>query len=247
MLLFQATPGQCTAVNKSSQISIHDIDVQIVRKQIKNLHLRVYAPDGDVRVTAPLHVNDDAVRRSVLNRLDWIRKQQTRLVNQPVKVRQDMLSGEMHPYLGKTYLLEVIEQRGRRRVELTAEGKMVMYVRANTPAEKRGLLLADWYRQQMKEHIPGLIQKWEPIMGVRVHGWGLKKMRTRWGTCNITDGRIWLNLELVKRSPECLEYVLVHEMVHLLERYHNARFKAYMDIFLPQWRSYKDALNRIPI
>jgi hypothetical protein len=234
-------------VNKNSQITINDIEVQIVRKKIKNLHLRVYAPDGDVRVTAPLHVDDRDVRLSVLGKIDWIRQQQIRMARQPVIAPQNMLSGECHYYLGKEYRLEVIEQHGRHRVELNGDNKIVFYVRAATSATARRRILTEWYRQQLKALIPALIQKWEPILGVRVHDWGVKKMRTRWGTCNITDGRIWLNLELVKRSEACLEYVLVHEMVHLLERYHNARFKAYMDEFIPQWRSYKDTLNRLPL
>lgn len=234
-------------MNIYSQITINDIDVQIVRKKIKNLHLRVHSPDGCVRVSAPLHIDDDEVRLTVLKKIRWIRKQQTRITNQPVKPEQQMLSGESHYFLGRHYLLDVVECRGKHKLELRNDTQMLLSVRPGTCADKRGLVMTEWYRQQIKDVIPGLIQKWEPVIGVKVDEWGVKKMKTRWGTCNITDSRIWLNLELVKKPMECLEYVLVHEMVHLLERYHNDKFKAYMDRFMPQWRLHQDTLNRIPI
>ncbi len=124
---------------------------------------------------------------------------------------------------------------------------MILQVRPGTTRDKRQQILNDWYRRYMKEIIPDLIQKWEPTIGVRVNDWGVKKMKTRWGSCNIRDRRIWLNLDLAKKPPHCLEYVLVHEMVHLLERHHNDRFKSFMDQFLPQWRLYRDDLNQAPL
>ena len=233
--------------NKSSQIVVEDIDVQIVRKKIKNLHLRVYPPDGRVRVAAPMHVNDDAVRHTIIDRLTWIRKQQARLANLPVPTPREMISGECHYYLGEPYPLEVIERRGKHEVVLNNNSELLLYVRPGTDVDKRVLVLTEWYRLQIKAVIPELIQKWEPIIGVKVDEWAIKKMKTRWGTCNINSSRIWLNLELMKKPVECLEYVLVHEMVHLLERYHNKNFKAYMDKFMPEWRLQDEVLKREPL
>lgn len=234
-------------MNINSQITVNDLDVQIVRKKIKNIHLRVYPTGYHVRVSAPLHIDDDEVRHVVLRRLDWIRKQQIRMANQPVQSPLGILTGERHYYLGKPYLLDVIEHHGKHKVELKNNTNITLSIRPGTHVDKRALAMTEWYRQQLKDVLPGLIQKWQPTIGVKVNEWGVKKMKTRWGTCNITDRRIWLNLELVKRPIECLEYVVVHEMVHLLERYHNDRFKAFMDRFMPQWQQHKETLNCVPL
>ncbi|MDH5611877.1 MAG: M48 family metallopeptidase [Gammaproteobacteria bacterium] len=228
-------------MTKSSQIIVDDIDVQIVRKNIKNLNLRVYSSDGRVRVAAPMHVSDDAVRLTVIDRMIWIKKQQLRLANRPEPLPREMVSGEQHYYLGEPYLLEVIERHGKHEVTIANNTDLLLYVKPGTDMDKRASVLNEWYRQQIKTIIPELIQKWEPVVGVRVDEWAIKKMKTRWGTCNISSRRIWLNLELMKKPVQCLEYVLVHEMVHLLERYHNKNFKAYMDRFMPDWRV-QDAL-----
>ena len=234
-------------MSKSLQIVVDDIDVQIIRKKIKNLHLRVYPPDGRVRVTAPMYVSDDGIRSAVLDRFGWIRKQQVRLAKLPPVVPCEMVSGESHYYLGESYPLEVIERKGKHEVMLKNNSALLLYVRPGTCVDKRALILSDWYRQEIKTMIPELIQKWEPIIGVQVDDWGIKKMKTRWGTCNIGARRIWLNLELMKKPMACLEYVLVHEMVHLLERYHNRNFKAYMDRFVPDWRLHDETLKREPL
>ena len=234
-------------MSKSKQITVNNVEVQIVRKRIKNLHLRVSAPDGCVRVSAPMHVHDIEVQQMVFLRLDWIKKHQLRLASRAAPLELKMVSGENHFYLGVSYPLEVFEQRGKQAAALTEKSTLQLYVRPDTCAVKRARILNEWYRQQIKALIPGLIEKWEPVIGVKVDDWGIKKMKTRWGTCNISDSRIWLNLELIKRPLECLEYVLVHEMVHLLERYHNQRFKAYMDEFLPDWRLQDTALKCEPL
>jgi len=232
-------------MSKSRQIFVDDIDVQIVRKRIKNLHLRIYPPDGCVRVTAPMSIRDDEVRFVVMERFNWIKKQQLRLSSLPPAPSCKMLTGECHHYLGQPYTLEVIERSGRQQAVLE-DSTLLLYVRPGTDVDKRSLLLNGWYRQQLKILLPELIQKWEPVIGVNVADWGVKKMKTRWGSCNIGARRIWLNLELMKKSMDCLEYVLVHEMVHLLERYHNRNFKAYMDQFLPDWRLHDEVLKREP-
>lgn len=228
-------------------LTISGIDVQIVRKDIKNLHLAVYPPDGHVRVAVPEHVTDDNVRLAVVSRLSWIKKQQQDFKDQPRQSKRSYVSGECHYFFGKRCRLELIEQTGTHELVLLKSGKLKMFVKPGTPVEKKEKLINEWYRAELKKKVPDLIDKWQLIMGKKVANWGVKKMKTKWGSCTIETKRIWLNLELAKKPPECLEYILVHEMVHLLERYHNERFKTYMDNFLPQWRRCRDSLNRSPL
>lgn len=219
----------------------------MVRKPIKNLHLSVHPPEGRVRVSVPLRINDEAVRLAVISKLAWIRRHQKTFAEQPRQSRREMVSGESHYFMGRRYRLRVLEHGGPSGVNCKGNSELTMRVRYGTGREKREQVLNDWYRRHMKACMPDLIGKWQPVIGVRVADWGIKKMKTRWGSCNVRDHRVWLNLELAKKSPQCLEYVLVHEMVHLLERHHNDRFKALMDRFMPQWRLYRDELNRAPL
>lgn len=228
----------------SLMIRVSDIDVQVVRKDIKNLYLGVYPPDGRVRVSVPLHVTDDNVRLTVISRLKWIRKQQSRFLQQPGQSRREILSGESHYVFGRRYLLEVVERRGRHEVLVKDNSTLSMYVSPGTAQGNRERVLNEWYRDLMKNRIPALLEKWQPITGKDVAEWGVKRMKTRWGSCNINRRRIWLNLELARKPVECLEYVLVHEIVHLYERHHNDNFKMYMDKFMPQWRLHRDTLNQ---
>jgi len=223
------------------------IDVQVVRKAIKNLHLGVYPPNGHVRVAVPEHVSDENVRLAIVSKLSWIKKQQQIFKGQSRQSERVYISGECHYFLGKRYRLELIEQVGISRVERFKSGKLKMFVKPGTSIESKEKLLNAWYREELKRVIPDLFRKWEPIIGVQADDWGIKKMKTRWGSCNIEKHRIWLNLELAKKPPECLEYILVHEMVHLLERQHNEQFKAHMNRFLPQWRYCRDMLNNSPL
>jgi len=235
-------------VDDSSHIvTVSGVDVQIVRKNIKNLHLAVYPPDGHVRVAVPKHVTDDNVRLAVISKLGWIKKQQRDFKNQPRQTKRQYVSGECHYYFGKRLRLELIERRGKHQVILKKSGKLRMLVQSGTAVANKEKLLNEWYRAELKSRIPELIQQWQPVIGETPNGWGVKKMKTRWGSCNIEKRQIWLNLELAKKPPECLEYILVHEIVHILERNHNERFKAYMDRFLPKWRSFRDELNQAPL
>ncbi len=215
-----------------------------MRKPIKNLHLSVHPPDGHVRVSAPSHMDDEAVRLAVVSKLSWIRRHQKTFADQPRQSQREMISGESHYFLGRCYRLTVTERNGPNRITLNGTSNLTMQLRPGTDRDKREQLLNTWYRQHMKELVPDLISKWQPIIGVQVADWGIKKMKTRWGSCNTRDHRVWLNLELAKKSLDCIEYVLVHEMVHLLERKHSERFKALMDQFLPQWRLNRDELNQ---
>lgn len=224
-----------------------DIPVLVVRKPIKNMHLAVYPPEGRVRVSAPLRITDENIRLAIISRLKWIRKKQAIFAAQPRQSARKMITGESHYIFGRRYRLEVIERHGRHEIVVKNNTTLQLFVRPRASVESRKKVLNEWYRQQLKIRIPGLLSQWQPIIGKQVDDWGVKKMKTRWGSCNISKRRIWLNLELAKKPVECLEYVLVHELVHLHERYHNDRFKGFMDQFLPQWRSCRDTLHHAPL
>jgi len=229
---------------ENHQIKVGGLTVDVVRKDIKNLHLAVYPPLGRVRVAAPLLVSDEAVRLAVISKLSWIKKQKCRFTNQSRQSMREYVSGESHYFQGSRYRLNVIYQSGAARVVIRNKSALDLYVRVGSDREQREKVLLEWYRLKLKELIPPLIAHWESIIGVQVADWQVKKMKTKWGTCNITAGRIWLNLELAKKSAQCLEYIIVHEMVHLLERHHNDRFTALMTKFMPQWKLYREELNQ---
>lgn len=229
------------------QMKVSGIPVDIVRKDIKNLHLAVYPPHGRVRVAVPLRTSDETVRLAVVSRLGWIRRQQNALEQQVRQSQREMITGESHFVQGRRYRLNVIEEDAPASVAIRNGRTLELRVRPETDEAKRREALQSWYRKLLREQIPDLLVKWEPMVGVRVAHCGIKRMKTKWGTCNTDAKRIWLNLELAKKPPICLEYILVHEMVHLLERHHNERFRSYMDQLLPQWRSFRDELNRAPL
>ncbi|MEF9425774.1 MAG: M48 family metallopeptidase [Candidatus Mariimomonas ferrooxydans] len=228
------------------KIKLGNITVDVVQKNIKNIHLRVYPPFGKVRISAPFRVDLDTIRVFAISKLSWIRKQQEKLLNQEREAPREFLNNESHYFNGKRYLLNIIEQDAAPRVELNLS-RIDLFVRPPASKDKMKSILDEWYRKQLKISLPGLIEKWGKKMGVRVNDFGIKKMKTRWGTCNRRAKRIWLNLELAKKPTECLEFIAVHEMVHLLERKHNKIFISYMDKFLPKWRFLKDELNKIPL
>ncbi len=228
-------------------MKIRDFEVQVVRKDIKNLHLSVHPPDGRVRISVPLNVGDDDVRLAVISRLPWIRKRQRHFREQPRQSAREMVTGECHYVFGKKYRLKVVERWGKHEVIVKNNTALLLHVRPSTTTANRLRVLNDWYREQLKERIPALLTKWQKKVGIEVTSWGVKRMRTRWGSCNISRKRIWLNLELAKKPSECLEYVLVHELVHLLERHHNDRFRDFLDRFMPTWRIARDVLKREPL
>lgn len=227
-----------------SSIKVDGIEIEVIRKKIKNMHLYVLPPDGRVRITAPLRVKDSTIRNFASLKLNWIKKHRAKYLEQKIQPEKIYASGEIHYYKGKGYLLNVIHTNKKQRAELCdEEGRINLYVRENSTAEQRKKVLTEWYRSQLKEQIPGLINKWEKIMGVKVESFGVKLMKTRWGTCNRNTGRIWINLELAKRSHKCLEYIVVHEMTHLIEKYHNKKFYSYMDMFMPGWKEIRKELK----
>ncbi len=228
-------------------MNVAEINVEVVRKDIKNLHLAVYPPDGYVRIAVPRHITDDNIRLSIVSRLAWIKKRQANITNQPRQSERKCVSGESHFFFGKRYLLEVIERIGKHEIVIKNNKIIRLYVNPNTSQLNRQLVLNKWYNAQLKKIIPDLLKKWEPIVRKKASLWGIKKMKTKWGSCNISAKRIWLNLELAKKPPECLEYILVHELVHLHERHHNERFRAHMDRIMPQWKLYRDILRSEPL
>lgn len=227
------------------KIVVGNIAIEIVKKDIKNVHLSVHPPDGRVRLAVPGAMDEEAIRIFAVSKLSWIKKQRKKFGRQERQTAREFLSGESHYFLGDRYLLNVIETKGKQHVEIGGAKKMNLYMRQGSTTEKRERIVTEWYRTRLKEMIPEYISRWEKTMGVTVGDWGVKLMKTKWGTCNPQAKRIWVNLELAKKNPRCLEYIIVHEMVHLLERKHNDRFKAYMDKFLPNWKSIKDELNNL--
>lgn len=233
--------------NETRQIEVSGIPIEIVRKDIKHLHLGVYPPDGRVRVATPLRLDDEAVRLAVIGKLGWIHRKQRQFSEQQRQSPREMVSGESHYYQGQRFRLDVVEKEATPEVSIPNNSTLRLQVRPGTNAAKRLVILEEWYRTRLKEQLPDLLDKWQQRIDIDVSEARVRKMRTHWGTCNIEARRIWLNLELIKKPVVCLEYILVHEMVHLLERYHNDQFRQLMDHFLPDWRIRRDELNRSPL
>jgi predicted metal-dependent hydrolase len=230
----------------SGFLTVGDIDVDVVYKDIKHLHIGVYPPLGRVRVAAPKRLEEDHVRLAVIQRLAWIRRQRRRLQAVSRQSVREMVTGESHYVWGVRRRLRVIKRPGRPHVELDGE-RLLLYVAADTDVARRRTLLQDWQRAQLRAAIPPLLTRWEPIVGRSVTRWTIRQMKTRWGSCNRETARISLNLALSTKHPDCLEYVLVHELVHLLERGHGTRFTQLMDGLIPDWRRRRAELNCAPL
>lgn len=229
-----------------TQIQLGDITVEVTQKDIKNVHLSVYPPLGQVKIAAPERMELDTIRIYAISKLSWIRKQQAKILSQKRESPREYITKESHYYLGKRYLLEVIEHHSTPTVKLK-HNRIELYIRPETSKEKKKEILEEWYRSQLRELVKKQIAKWELIMGVESNEFGIKKMKTKWGTCNIEAKRIWINLELAKKPIQCIEYIIVHELTHLLERNHNTRFVALMDTYLPNWKELKVELNKLPV
>jgi hypothetical protein len=226
-------------------MKIRGIEVLVLRKKIKNLHLNVLPPDGTVRVSAPLNMNDDAIHTFLATRLSWIKKQQAKFKGQERQSIREYLSGESHYFLGKRYRLEVKYVDSKLKVEIVNKKKIILKVKPGSDTNKREKVINEWYRKELKKILIPMLEKWQGKIGVEASFWGIRQMKTRWGTCNEKTKRVWFNLELIKKPESCIEYIVVHELVHLLERTHNDRFVQFMDKHLPKWRSERDELNRL--
>jgi predicted metal-dependent hydrolase len=229
------------------QLEIGNISVEVVRKEIKNIHLAVYPPNGRVRLAAPQNVNDETLRLFTISKLSWIRKQQRKFINQERQPERKYIQRESHYFLGKRYLLRVVESDKTAKVVLKNKTYIDLIIKPGSSKEQRQHLMNEWYRAQLKMLIPDILTKWECRIGVQVENWGVKQMKTKWGTCNIQKKRILVNLELAKKPIHCLEYIIVHELIHLLERLHNDQFLAYMNKFMPLWKNHRDELNKLPV
>jgi predicted metal-dependent hydrolase len=225
---------------------LNGMRVDVVRKDIRNVHLSVHPPAGRVRIAAPRLLSDGAIRSFAIRKLGWIRRQQARLQEQERETPREFLDRESHFVWGRRLLLRVVEADGAPRVEL-APRRLTLYVRPGTSASKRARLLDEWYRAQIRAALPPFLSRWASVAGVTVRRVFVQRMKTKWGSCNPRAGTIRLNTELARKPPECLEYLVVHELAHLLEPTHNPRFVALMDRFLPAWQSVRQTLNRLPV
>jgi predicted metal-dependent hydrolase len=230
----------------TKQIDVGGIPVDVTFKKIKNVHLSVHPPTGRVSISAPKWMGIDAIRVFAVSKINWIKKQQKKLREQERETHREYIDRESHYVWGKRYLLKVNEENRAPSVELKHD-QMVLTVRPGAETEKREAVVSAWYRDQIKAAMLPLIAKWEPILGVKAENVYVRRMKTRWGSCTPRRRSIRLNSELAKKPRECLEYVVVHELVHLLEPSHNQKFVALMDKFMPQWRQLRDELNRAPL
>jgi predicted metal-dependent hydrolase len=229
-----------------SQIKLGDIAVDVLLKDIKNVHLSVHPPTGRVRIAAPKRMSIDTIRVFAISKLDWIKQQQTKLREQERETPREYVERESHYVWGKRYLLTVSESDGPPSVELK-HSRMLLRVRPRTGELKRQAVVEEWYRAQLKRAVPPLLLRWQPLLGVEVVRFFVQRMKTKWGSCNQRTRTIRLNTELAKKPEECLEYIVLHELVHLLEPTHSARFVALMDELMPRWQLHRQALNRLPV
>jgi len=229
------------------RITVAGIKVEVVRKDIKNLHLGVYPPNGRVRVAAPLVVSDEAVRLAIIDKLGWIKRQRAKFAEQPRQSQREMVNGESVWFLGQRYRLKVMERDAAPAVRTKGLHILELSVRPGTTVERRREILDAWYRKRLREVVSEMIEVWEPRLGVSASEWGIKSMRTKWGSCNNQARRLWINLEMAKKPLECIEYIVVHELIHLIERLHSERFHQILQQHLPGWRHAKAVLNQLPI
>ena len=230
----------------ATQIQLGEIAVDVVQKDIKNVHLSVHPPTGRVRISAPTRMKTESIRLFAISKLGWIKQQQKKLRDQLRETPREFLDRESHYVWGKRYLLTVAELDEPPSVELK-HNRMLLHVRPGTDQETVVAIVDAWYRDQVRKAVPALIAKWEPLIGVDVAKFFVQRMKTKWGSCSTAARTIRLNTDLAKKPVECLEYIVVHEMVHLLEPTHNKRFVALMDHFMPKWQHYREELNRLPV
>lgn len=227
-------------------MTVSGLRVAVFRKEIRNLHLGVYPPDGRVRIAAPTATSDAAVRAAVATKLGWIKRQQRNFKSQARESAREMIAGESHFVLGKRFRLALLIEDAPRGVTLRGQ-RLLLHARPGDSAHQRRETLDTWYRELLRGLTPPLLHKWQAKLGVRVSAWGIKKMKTKWGSCNATQRRIWVNLELAKKHSACLEYLVVHELLHLVARTHSDQFNALMDLHLPRWRQTRALLNASPL
>lgn len=223
-------------------ITINGIPISITKKPIKNMHLYVKPPDGRVEVSAPISLSDESIEMFIRTKIGWIKRQKEKFADQPRQTKREYVSGEAFYLWGvQYYLLVNYSNKGN---SLIIDGdKARLTVRKDSTATQRENYVNEWYRTALKSEVERLLPKWENTTGFYATSWQTKNMTTRWGTCNVTNKKIWLNLQLAKKPVECLEYVILHELAHLKEKKHNAAFVAIMDLYMPNWREVRKKLN----
>jgi predicted metal-dependent hydrolase len=230
----------------SAHLTVAGIGVDVVYKEIKNLHIGVYPPTGRVRVAAPEQFAEEQVRLAVVQRLPWIKRQRELLQSAQRQSLREMVTGESHFVWGTRYRLMIIERPGETQIEIDGN-RLKLGISGAASTERRREVLDRWYREELRNAIPVVLAKWEPRVTVTVPKWSIRRMKTKWGSCNRETGHILFNVELAKKHPESLEYLAVHEMTHLLERGHGERFTKLMDKVMPDWRARRDYLNESPL
>jgi predicted metal-dependent hydrolase len=223
-----------------------DVAIAVARKDVKHVHLSVHPPNGRVTLVAPLDTRLEVVRAYATSKLGWIRKQQDRLREQARETPRQYVERESHYLWGRRYLMSVVERDGRPAVSLDHR-RIFLSVRPGTTHAKRADVLHEWHKAVLHREVPPIIGRWEPQLGVDVRGYFLQRMKTKWGSCNRASGTIRLNTELVKKPKDLLEYVIVHEMAHLLEPTHSSQFVAILDEHYPTWRDARAELNELPL
>ncbi len=227
-------------------LTLGSITVDVVKKDIKNVHLSVYPPAGDVRISAPLRMNLETIRVFAVSKLGWIKEQRKKIVGQERETPRDYSERESHYVWGKRYLLKVVEEDCPAEVVLQ-HNRIFLQVRPTWSRERKQEFLDAWYRAQIRAAVPEMIRRWESVLDVKVERVFIRRMRTKWGSCSPASASIRLNTDLAKKPPECLEYIVAHEMAHLVEPTHNARFIALMDHVMPNWVQYRQLLNQLPV
>lgn len=233
-------------MERRDSLDLGDLHADVVRKPIKHVHLSVYPPHGRVRISAPENMALETIRLYAITKLVWIKRQQCKILEQERETPREYLDRESHYVWGKRYLLKVVPTPGASSIKLK-HFTLELHSRPGSSESRLAEILEAWYREQTKSAVSELLDKWQPIIGVRAGRLHVQRMRTKWGSCNPKTGLIRLNTDLAKKPPQCLEYILVHELTHLLEPSHNARFQGLLDGFMPQWRQVKSELNRLPV
>jgi predicted metal-dependent hydrolase len=230
----------------AQQIKLGNIQIVVTFKDIKNVHLSVNPPDGNVRISAPNRMEMETIRLFAISKLEWIKQQRQKFLEQKRETPREYLDRESHYVWGERYLLSVIEDNHPPTVEIK-HNKLLLKIRPGTDKHHRKVIIEDWYRERLKQAIPPLINKWQPVLNVHVERFYVQRMKTKWGSCNPDNNSIRLNTELAKKPKACLEYIIVHEMMHLIEPTHNERFLDLMDQHMPKWKAYREESNRFPV
>lgn len=229
------------------QQTFGEVDVEIHRRDIKNIHLNVLPPNGRVRLSVPKNTSEQSIRLAIVNKLGWIKRQQADFQQQARQSEREMVSGEAHYLWGQKLRLEVTHTSQKHSIALKGKTKLKIQIKESTSVENRLKLLNGFYRDELQSHIEKMLPVWENRLAVKADKISIRKMKTKWGSCNIDSKRILINLELAKKPVECVEFILVHELAHFIERHHNKRFLHLMDTHLPDWRERRNLLNNLPL